>query len=113
MKHTEQAQESLTRATSGQSLSNYAPIIMGFMERGIPADEIQPRVNVFTFWAWQALGRRVRKGEHGVKVCTWIPVSQKDDSDGKGNLIVRDGFKMARTVTVFHVSQTEPMEVQA
>jgi antirestriction protein ArdC len=88
---------------------NYSSIFAGFTAKGIAIEDIIPRKNVFTFHAWRALGRIVRKGEHGVKACTWIPVSQKDDSDGKGNLIVRDGFKMARTVTVFHVSQTDAM----
>jgi hypothetical protein len=60
--------EALSRATSGLSMSNYPTIYGGFMEKGIPESEIKPRENVFTYNAWRALGRQVRRGEHGVKV---------------------------------------------
>lgn len=100
--------ESLTRAVSGNSTANYLPIIAGFMAMGIPADEIQPRRNVFTYNAWRALGRQVSKGQHGVKATTFVPVSGKKATDGAGpEAGKRDGFRMPRTVTVFHVSQTE------
>ena len=39
-----------------------------FAAKGIPPESILPRVNVLTFWAWKALGRSVRNGEHGVRV---------------------------------------------
>jgi antirestriction protein ArdC len=88
---------------------NYPSIFEGFMAKGIVIEDIRPRENVFTFWAWQALGRRVRKGEHGVKATTFVAVAGKradeptDDSKGKA------GYRMPRTVTVFHVSQTDPI----
>ena len=84
---------------------NYVAILEGFAARGIPMDEIKPRENVFTFWAWKALGRRVKKGEHGVKATTFIPVSGKK-SAGE-NPGAAKGYRMPRTVTVFHISQTE------
>lgn len=98
------AHESLSRAVSGNSTANYHPIIEGFMSRGIAVDDIKPRENVFTYNAWRALGRQVRRGEHGVKATTFVPVKGKKattETPGK------DGFKMPRTVTVFHVSQTD------
>src|SRR6266852_5189956 len=70
-------QEALSRAASGLAMSNYPAIFQGFMEKGIPADEIKPRENVFTYHAWRALGRQVRRGEHGVKVTTWVPMDKK------------------------------------
>ena len=57
-----------SRAVHGQSLSNFPAIFQGFAAKGIPESEIKPRENVFTFNAWKALGRVVRRGEHGVKV---------------------------------------------
>ncbi|MHC4181508.1 MAG: ArdC-like ssDNA-binding domain-containing protein, partial [Planctomycetota bacterium] len=99
--------ESLTRATSGQSLANWPAILAGFTEKGIPEVEILPRVNVFTYRAWLALGRHVRKGEKGVKVHTWIPLPDKVDE--KTGEVVRGG-KRPKTATVFHVSQTDPVE---
>ncbi|MDR3426103.1 ArdC-like ssDNA-binding domain-containing protein [Silvimonas sp.] len=102
----EMSHESLSRAISGQSVMNYTAILEGFSERGIPLNDIRPRENVFTFWAWKALGRRVKKGEHGVKVTTFIAVSgQKDAASETGER--RPGYRMPRSVTVFHISQTE------
>ena len=60
--------EALNRAMHGQSTSNLGEIIKGFKAMGIAEPDIRPRENVFTFWAWKALGRQVRKGEHGVRV---------------------------------------------
>lgn len=95
--------EAVGRATQGQSVMNYPSIFEGFMAKGIELADIKPRENVFTFWAWKALGRQVKKGEHGVKSVTFIPVSGKADATtGESK-----GFRMPRTVTVFHISQTE------
>jgi len=78
----EMRQEALTRAVSGQSLTNFPAIFQGFAAKGIPESEIRPRENVFTFNAWKALGRVVRRGEHGVKVTTFIDCKTKEtDSD--------------------------------
>ena len=106
-KASEARQEALSRAISGQSLGNFPAIFAGFAAKGIPESEIKPRENVFTFDAWKALGRYVRKGEHGVKVVTFIEaVSKETDPDtGKRKLIRRPW-----TTTVFHVSQTEPVK---
>lgn len=103
----EARQEALTRAVSGQSLSNFPAIFQGFAAKGIPESEIKPRENVFTFDAWKALGRYVRKGEHGVKVVTFIDCKSKelDPDTGERKLIRRPW-----TTTVFHVSQTEPLK---
>ena len=91
-------QEALQRAATGQSFANYPAIVHGFMEKGVPADQIEPRKNIFTFHAWKALGRVVRKGEHGVRVVTFIETE-------------KDGQKTRRpwTTTVFHISQTDTL----
>jgi hypothetical protein len=36
---------------------------------------------VFTYHAWRALGRQVRRGEHGVKVVTFVTVADKDSEE--------------------------------
>jgi len=91
-------QEALTRAVSSQSLSNYAAIIRGFMAKGFAESEISPRENVFTYNAWKALGRQVKKGEHGVRCLTFIV--QRNKRTGRDE-------KRPWTTTVFHISQTE------
>lgn len=99
--------ESLKRAVCGQSLANFPAIFQGFAAKGIPESEIKPRENVFTFDAWKALGRYVRKGEHGVKICTFVESKSKevDPDTGERKLIRRPW-----TTTVFHISQTEPIK---
>jgi hypothetical protein len=98
--------ESLKRAVSGQSFTNFPAIFQGFAAKGIPESEIKPRENVFTFQAWKALGRVVRRGEHGVKITTFIESKSKeiDEDTGEPRLIRRPW-----TTTVFHISQTEPI----
>src|SRR6266852_6793515 len=94
----------LTRAVSGQTMSNYPAIFQGFIAKGIPESEICPRENVFTVDARKALGRYVRKGEHGVKVMTFIECSKENKETGE-----KESFRRPWTTTVFHVSQTEAM----
>ena len=101
-KHEQQA-EALSHATQSQSFSNYPAIFEGFMSRGLSEADIKPRENVFTYQAWQALGRQVRRGEHGVKVTTWIPMTKKNRETGQDEPIGR----RPKTTTVFHVSQTD------
>src|SRR5271155_4696302 len=99
--------ESLKRAVSGQSFSNFPAIFQGFVAKGIPESEINPRENVFTFDAWKALGRVVRRGEHGVKVVTFIDCQSKElDPDTGERKVIRRPW----TTTVFHVSQTEALK---
>ncbi len=95
------AHEALSRARANASLANYPAIFEGFMERGIPEAEIEPRVNVLTYHAWRALGRTVNRGEHGVRVVTWIDCEKKDDA---GEVI--ETYRRPKTAVVFHVSQT-------
>ena len=100
------AQEALSKATTGAALTNYPAIYQGFAEKGIPADDIKPRVNVFTFHAWKALGRAVRKGEHGVKVVTFVEVAGREADEATG-AETKHGYRRPWMTTVFHVSQTE------
>ena len=105
-KESQLRQEALTRAISGQSLTNFPAIFRGFAAKGIPESEIKPRENVFTFDAWKALGRVVRRGEHGVKVVTFIDTHSKEIDADTGE---RKTIRRPWTTTVFHVSQTEAL----
>ena len=104
----EMQQEALNRATGGQSFTNWPAIIAGFAAKGIPEHEIRPRENVLTYHAWRAIGRQVRRGEHGVKVTTWIPTERKERDETTGEEKVKAG-RICHTAVVFHVSQTDPM----
>ena len=99
--------EALANATQGQSVANYDAIFEGFEAMGIDADDIRPRENVFTFNAWKALGRVVRRGQHGVTVVTFIVSKKTDPETGE-----ETESKHARRTTVFHVSQTDPLTPQ-
>lgn len=101
-------QEALSRAENGITMSNYPAIFAGFMARGIPEEQIIPRVNVLSFQAWKAKKRFVRKGEHGVKIATVRHGIKKDDKTGQEKT-----YSFPWTVAVFHISQTEPIEQKA
>lgn len=99
-------QQALTNAVMSQSTMNYGTIISEFAARGIPVDEIVPRDNVFSYNAWLALGRQVRRGEHGVKVVTFRKGTTKDKKTGEER-----SYSRPWSATVFHVSQTDPVKV--
>lgn len=102
MTTSEIQQQALTNATTQHSESNYDAIFEGFIEKGISEEDIIPRENVFTYNAWKALDRQVKKGEHGVKITTWIPCKKKDKKTGK-----EEKFMRPKNTTVFHISQTQ------
>ena len=108
-KVNERQAEALSRALTSQSWSNFPAIIQGFKARGIPEEQILPRENVFTYQAWKALGRQVRKGEHGVKVITFIQRDKKTEDPKTGEVKLQT-YSMPRTVSVFHISQTDARE---
>jgi N-terminal domain of anti-restriction factor ArdC len=96
---TDMQAEALDNARNGASVTNYPAIYQGMMAKGIAEADIKPRENVFTFQAWKALGRSVKKGEHGVRVVTFVPVTDKETGEVIG--------RREHAATVFHVSQTE------
>ena len=104
-------QEALSRAVNGQALTNWPAIFAGLMAKGIPENEIKPRENVLTYHAWRALGRQVRRGEHGVKVVTFVECNGKKDGteEGEAKDKPKRGYRRPWAATVFHVSQTDPI----
>jgi hypothetical protein len=108
MTKTEMQTAALQRARTSQALTNYPAIFQGFMAKGIPESEIKPRENVFTFDAWKALGRSVKRGEHGVRVVTFVEcsASERDPETGEEKCAT---YRRPHTTTVFHISQTEPI----
>jgi hypothetical protein len=104
-------QEALSRAVNGQALTNWPAIYAGFMAKGIPESEIKPRENVLTYHAWRALGRQVRRGEHGVKVVTFVECAGKTDSteEGDDKSKAKRRYRRPWSATVFHESQTDPI----
>ena len=106
MNKQEICSQALANACSNRSLMNYAGIFEGFMAKGIPESQILPRENVFTYNAWLALGRQVRKGEHGVKVVTFITCADKKEEQKDGRT---HNYRRPWTTTVFHVTQTDAL----
>ncbi len=106
-------QEALSRAVSGQSCANWGPIFAGFAAKGIPEADIRPRENVFTYHAWRALGRQVRRGEHGVKVVTFVSLDREARSPPRVPIPTPSRKPRGRrpwSATVFHISQTDPIQ---
>ena len=102
MNKQEIQQQALSNAVNNQSAANYNDIFNGFIDMGIPESDIKPRENIFTYNAWKALNRQVMKGQHGVKVVTWVPMSKTDKETGE-----KAQFRRPKSTTVFHISQTE------
>ena len=105
MTNAEQQQEALSRALDNHSMSNFATIFAGFAAKGIT--NIRPRENVFTFQAWQAKGRQVQKGQHGVKICTYVRMTTRQTEEDRASDTKPNTYRRPRMVTVFHVSQTD------
>jgi antirestriction protein ArdC len=103
-KRREQDAQALSRAIHNAAPTNYAAIYQGFSAKGIAMEEIRPRENVFTFQAWRALGRCVRRGEHGVRVVTIIAVKRRDENGRQS------AGTMPWSTTVFHISQTDEIK---
>ncbi|MCP3050725.1 ssDNA-binding domain-containing protein [Xanthomonas euvesicatoria pv. allii] len=99
------AEQALMNAVGQSSTANYAAIVEGFLQLGIAPEDIRPRENIFTFNAWRALGRVVRRGQHGVRVVTVLPCTKKDAITG-----IELDVKKVRRTTVFHISQTDLLE---
>ena len=105
MNSNDTKQESLNRALFGESTANYSAIVQGFVGKGIAVDDIEPRENIFTFNAWKALGRSVKRGEHGVKIATVIEREKMDPATG-----AKTKQRIPWNTTVFHISQTEEVK---
>jgi DNA repair protein RadC len=108
MNRTELQNEALERARTSQALTNYPAIFEGFMAKGIAEADIQPRVNIFTFHAWKALGRSVRRGEKGVRIVTFITCEGKADVDAADPDAKPATYRRPHVTYVWHISQTEP-----
>jgi len=105
-KAQELQEKALSRALQSLSMSNYPAIYLGFEAKGIAAEDIKPRENVFSLYAWKALGRQVRKGEHGVRIAT-VRKGEKIVNEETGEKVE---FSSPWFVTVFHISQTDPVQ---
>lgn len=100
----EAGRETVRKAKSNMNIYNDLLVIESLAAKGIPANEISPRDNVFTYNAWLSLGRQVKKGQHGVK----IPViMKKEHTTEHGQKEMKQFWK---NVTVFHISQTTVIE---
>lgn len=98
--------EALDRARHCRGRENIARVYSAFLERGIGEADIQPGENVLTYRAWKALGRFVCKGEHGVRLVTYIECDRKVERDGKERI---ERVTFPKCTFVFHVSQTKAL----
>ena len=107
MTNSEKQNEALSRAVSGQSTRNYMLIITTLEKKGIAPEDIKLRENIFTYNAWKALGRQVRKGEHGVKITTFIQGKKKPKTADPNEK--PEYFNKPWTTSVFHITQTDKL----
>ena len=110
-KTSEDPAAALQRIQTGQFGGNDVLVIEAFADAGIPPEEVDPRNNVLTFNAWEALNRRVAKGAISVRVTVWMPIDGKGKA-GEGEK--QDDGKPAprgmrpRSARLFHEWQTVP-----
>jgi len=81
----------------GISIANATAVAQAMVEKGCGC---VPYVDVFSYRRWQAQGYQVQKGEHGIKVTTWIHYTDKEGKDQ-----VRP-----KNVTLFCRHQVKPIE---
>jgi len=93
----------LERAQNGKVCTNDLLIIAAYAAKGIDA---YPRIDVFTFNAWKALHRHVRKDEHGVHIATY---AHKETIKPDGTT---EDHSFPASAVVFHVSQTDRDKVE-
>ena len=101
--------EALSNGTRFVPNSNDGPVTLEFKARGIPVEDIHtfaPDQNVFTYNAWQAQGRQVRKGETSVRCTVWIPVVVKSKDPDKPD---KTRSRM-HNACLFHISQTDEID---
>jgi antirestriction protein ArdC len=60
------------------------------------------------FRQWQQVGRKVKKGEHGLYI--WIPLGTRETDDQGLTRTEMPDERRFKLVAVFDVSQTEEME---
>ncbi len=106
MNTTDTDLEALDRARHCRGRENIARVYAAFIERGIPESDILPGENVLTYRAWKALGHFVCKGQHGVRLVTYIECDRKVERDGKETT---ERVTFPKSTHVFHISQTKPM----
>ena len=103
---TQKMTETQARTFDGHSTANETIVLMELAAKGCTSCE--PYKDIFTYRRWQAQGFQVQKGEHGIKLTTYIPIHKTDD-DGKQ---VQTG-RRPRTTTVFCACQVKPIEEKA
>lgn len=85
-------------ATQGGSTYNYATIYQFYLEQGIDENDIDPRGNVLTDWAWRHRGRVVTVPKSdGCQITVWRP---RDKNNKKAGCY-------PAPATVYHITQTE------
>ena len=93
-------------ATAGRNVP--LNVISGKAYQGVNAILLWGNVGRFTtphyltYKQAMDLGGHVRKGEHGVKIVTFIECSKENKETGE-----KETFRRPWTTTVFHVSQTD------
>jgi hypothetical protein len=76
-------------------------------DKGLPG---VPFIDTKTFAGWQAVGRRVRKGEKAIyQSVSWNKIENiKEHADG--SIETSDEFVGGKVYSVFHISQTDEIK---
>ena len=91
------------------SVANAAAVAASIAARGC---QCRPYEDVFTFARWRAQGRVVRRGEHGLRLVTYVTVLERVDQNGETADGANDqprGYRMPRPTFVFCRCQTDEL----
>ena len=94
--------EQATTFENGYSTASILIVTQALQERGC---DCQPYTDTFTYNRWKAQGMQVQKGEHGIKLMTYIPVTKETD-DGKTEVTHTRPW----STTVFCRHQVKPIK---
>lgn len=99
--------EALERGRRYRVGGNDLRVITEFQGRGMNPHDIEtfgPDQNVWTYDAWQALGRQVRKGEKSVRITVYGSYESKERNEKTGEPIIKS---CRSTACLFHITQTD------
>ena len=100
MTQTMTAQDA-TRFEQGESVASTVVLALAAQANGCTC---QAYVDWFTYRRWKAQGFQVQKGQHGIKLTTYIPVYKAEDGEK-----VKSGVRPKAT-TVFCRCQVKAIE---
>ena len=69
-----------------KTFDRFSPINFAIVTSSLPCGCV-PYRDVFTYKRWKAQGLQVKRGERGIKIGTYAPITKKDEDTGEVKII--------------------------